>query len=515
MKKIILTFLFSLVVFSVSFAHLIDDIEYQLNLNNKTAVVTSKSDGYSGFVNIPYAVTYKDVTYTVTGISNYAFNSDQDLYFVIMPYTVTKIGDYAFHNCSNLTYVDIPYGVTSIGYYAFYGCSNLTYVDIPNSVTSIGYYAFSDCESLTFVKISDEVTALGLGLFSNCTNLKYVDIPNSVTHFGTSCFSNCTSLTSINLPSNLTAIDICAFQGCSSLSSITIPKSVTRINGGAFEGCTSLTSVTVNNPVPFEIDNTVFQNKANTTLYVPSGSLSHYEAANYWKDFKIIKPDLLSVLVGDVNYDGDRSLADIIELVDIIINGDPTPYLNCPDNHHPHFIDLGLPSGTLWACCNVGATTPEDSGGFFAWGETMEKDKYDWSTYTLCNGSSSTCYNLGSNIAGTTYDVANVKWGGSWMLPTQSQQGELVTNCSKEWLTINGVNGVKFTGKNGGSIFLPAAGYYDNSRHNNGVSGAYWSSTPNTSNYDTAYLFNFTVYMDFFWVYSNRYSGFSVRPVSK
>ena len=57
-------------------------------------------------------------------------------------------------------------------------------------------------------------------------------------------------------------------------------------------------------------------------------------------------------------------------------------YLSCPDNHHPHLINLGLPSGTLWACCNVGATTPEGSGGYYAWGETEEKSEgYDWKNY--------------------------------------------------------------------------------------------------------------------------------------
>ena len=93
-------------------------------------------------------------------------------------------------------------------------------------------------------------------------------------------------------------------------------------------------------------------------------------------------------------------------------------------------------------------------GGYYAWGETEEKDSYDWSTYTHCDGSSSTCHDLGSDIAGTQYDVAHYRWGGSWVMPTHDQQMELLNNCTYEWTTVNGVNGGRFTSKtNGGSIF--------------------------------------------------------------
>ena len=131
-------------------------------------------------------------------------------------------------------------------------------------------------------------------------------------------------------------------------------------------------------------------------------------------------------------------------------------YLTCPDNNHPHLIDLGLPSGTKWACCNVGANKPEAYGDYYAWGETETKSTYDWSSYIHCDGSQSTCHNIGSDIAGTQYDVAHVQWGGSWVMPSQSQIKELVENCTHEWTTLNGVNGRNFTGTNGGTIFLPA-----------------------------------------------------------
>lgn len=101
----------------------------------------------------------------------------------------------------------------------------------------------------------------------------------------------------------------------------------------------------------------------------------------------------------------------------------------CPDNNHPHLIDLGLPSGTKLAFCNVDTDHPENQspanrGGYYACGETETKTTYDWSTYTHCDGLSSTCHNLGNDIAGTQYDVAHVKWGGSWVMPSQEQQNE-------------------------------------------------------------------------------------------
>ena len=186
----------------------------------------------------------------------------------------------------------------------------------------------------------------------------------------------------------------------------------------------------------------------------------------------------------------------------------------CPDDHHPHLIDLGLPSGTKWACCNVGATTPEGYGGYYAWGETKEKKTYNWSTYTHCDGSWTTCYDLGSDIAGTKYDVAHVKWGGSWMMPSRDQQVELLNNCSSEWTTVKGIDGIIFTGANGVSIFLPAAGdRWGGDLNSVGIGGYYWASTQNPSySYDAGSLYFDTGYLD--WVSYNRNKGQSVRPVA-
>ena len=178
-------------------------------------------------------------------------------------------------------------------------------------------------------------------------------------------------------------------------------------------------------------------------------------------------------------------------------------------------IDLGLPSGTKWACCNVGADTPEGYGGYYAWGEMEEKGTYNWSNYIHCDGSYDTCHDLGSDIAGTQYDVAHVKWGGSWVMPSDDLQRELIKNCSSEWTTVNDVNGMLFTGSNGGSIFLPAAGCRDYSGLvNAGSYGYYWSSTQNPSYSYYAYDLYFRS-GNVGWGDGSRDYGRSVRPVSR
>ena len=152
------------------------------------------------------------------------------------------------------------------------------------------------------------------------------------------------------------------------------------------------------------------------------------------------------------------------------------------------YVDLGLPSGTLWATCNVGADTPESYGDYFAWGETSPKDTYSWETYKWCKGSQYTLTKYCSNSSYGTVDnktvldpeddAAQANWGGTWRMPTHDEFTELRTKCTCELTSLNGVYGRKVTGPNGNSIFLPAAGYrYDSSLYNAGSYGLYWSST--------------------------------------
>lgn len=178
-------------------------------------------------------------------------------------------------------------------------------------------------------------------------------------------------------------------------------------------------------------------------------------------------------------------------------------------------IDLGLPSGTKWASYNLGASKMEDYGCYFAWGETEEKDRYKWSTYTLCDdGNERKCHNIGSDIAGTQYDVARQMWGGSWQMPDYDHWLELKDNTSYSMTTINGVSCCKLTGPNGKSIYLPASGQFDDYRVvYDGSVGNYWSSSKYGES--TAYMAFFTNESGGFltWGNSNRCIGYTIRPV--
>ena len=221
----------------------------------------------------------------------------------------------------------------------------------------------------------------------------------------------------------------------------------------------------------------------------------------------------------DVNDDDLVNVTDVTCLVNHILGianpgEDETSHLPCRDGNHPHFINLGLPSGTLWACCNVGADKPTDYGGYYAWGETKEKDYYLWDTYTLCGGDEFSCQNLGDDIAASEYDVAHVTWGEPWRMPSGGQVKELMDYCDYEWTTINGVEGMQFTAENGGVIFLPAAGFFrksDVSADGNG--GYYWASSLGIMGLDYASCLYFSKDMPY-WSEETRDCGRSVRPVS-
>ncbi len=192
-------------------------------------------------------------------------------------------------------------------------------------------------------------------------------------------------------------------------------------------------------------------------------------------------------------------------------------------------VDLGL--SVNWAGWNVGASAPEEYGGYYAWGETAEKSDYDyvWYTYKWCNGSGDTmtkyCIDSyygtvdGKTVLEPQDDVAHVKWGNGWRMPTKDELEELY-NCTWTWISYNGVNGYKVTGKelsNGkrNSIFLPAAGYrYGTSLCDAGSYGGFWSSALNSGSSDLAYVLYFG--SDYRYVDDDyRFYGQSVRPVKE
>lgn len=196
------------------------------------------------------------------------------------------------------------------------------------------------------------------------------------------------------------------------------------------------------------------------------------------------------------------------------------------ENGHT-WVNLGLPSGLKWASCNVGATTPEGYGDYYAWGETTTKEDYSWATYKHANGAyyklTKYCTNASFGDNGFTDDKTTIEpeddaaaanWGEEWHIPTDAEWKELRTQCTWTWTTQNGVNGYQVTSTtNGNSIFLPAAGYrLGTGLDLAGSNGLYLSSSLSTDGPSGAWYLRFA--SDYVRRYSsNRYNGFSVRPV--
>ena len=222
----------------------------------------------------------------------------------------------------------------------------------------------------------------------------------------------------------------------------------------------------------------------------------------------------------DVNGDGSVTVADVTLIYNIILGVSPVV--------EHEYVDLGLPSGTLWATMNVGATTPEECGDYFAWGETtpMDYNPY-WDTYQWSNGkwNKLTKYCTGSNYGDNGFvdgkteldpedDAAYVNWGSQWRMPSYDQMEELRTKCTWQWKTSNGVNGYLVKSKsNGASLFLPVTDYYSTGQiYNAGYMGYYWSRTLHTTPYKAYYLFFYSS-SNLECTNGDRYSGFAVRAV--
>ncbi|MBR6590355.1 MAG: hypothetical protein IKK67_07810 [Bacteroidaceae bacterium] len=186
------------------------------------------------------------------------------------------------------------------------------------------------------------------------------------------------------------------------------------------------------------------------------------------------------------------------------------------------WVDLGL--SVKWAICNVGASRAEDYGDYFAWGETTTKSDYSWDTYKWCKGTDDTMtkyctdsdYGTVDNRTTLTSsdDVATVKWGSKWRMPTVEEIIELDEDCTWTRTTQSGVNGMKVTGPNGNSIFLPAAGSRDGTGlWYCGSCGNYWSATLDEGS-SCAYYFDFDGDISG-WTIGSRNGGFPVRPVTE
>ena len=448
----------------------------------------------------------------------------------VIPNTVTAIGNGAFRGCDGLTSVTIPNSVISIGWDAFHGCRALKSVTFGNSLTHIDFYAFEYCRALTSVTIPKSVTFIGEGAFRNCNSLASIIVENGNPIYDSRDNCNAIIKTSSNtlttgcmntvIPKTVTSLGSSAFGGCEGLTTITIPNSVTSFGSSVFFDCTGLKDVYsyIDNPSAISMGSNVFfknpvgSDYSRRTLHVPSGKVGLYQTDNRWYPYfgKIVEIEPEPVLLGDVNGDGEVNITDVNVVTDIImgatldaetmeradVNKDGSInisdvnviiniILNPAEVEEHEWVDLGLPSGTLWATCNVGANAPEEYGDYFAWGETEPKEVYTWETYKWRNGSDDTftkyCTNSeygtvdGKTVLDPQDDAAFVNWGREWRMPTEEQIYELRNYCSSTRTEVNGVKGRLITGRNGNSIFLPGTGKWSTSGNTGDYRGYYWS----------------------------------------
>ena len=337
----------------------------------------------------------------------------------------------------------VEYKVTSIRANAFERCWALTSLVIPEGVTEIGDFAFSGCVALKSVKFPDSLHKFGICAFFGCYALSSINIPEGTEIISEQCFYGCSSLTSVRLPSTINSIERNAFAECVKLSSVNLPEGLVWIGESAFRGCTSLKDIILPNTLQ-NIDEEAFASTALTKVVMPAGVSK-------------IHPDAFA------NCEG----------VEVVLSGEG--YTGTQDGHE--WVDLGLPSGLKWATCNVGASSPEDIGKYFMWGEVNSRYYYEMNPGESIPDYVQECKDI-SGVKGK--DAARTHWGGKWRMPTKQECEELFQNCSCQIVDINGFLYAKMTSMtNYKHIIFPLSGYKFSAGHGDLLSGAiYWSSTP-------------------------------------
>ena len=334
----------------------------------------------------------------------------------------------------------------------------------------------------------------GMTKLASITGMKYLNT-SEVTNMA-NMFQNCKKLTALDistftLKSGVTSTNM--MKNCTALKKLTIPATAGYLNNAACTGVGTTTApcelVCPSGFTPerqssgsgwFQWKGGYFKDDTPAQQY-PLGDVNH-DGAVTATDAALVTdyamgntPPVFFSENADMNGDGSITVTDVSTIVSMVLGGTP-PTPPTPSEHT--YVDLGLPSGTLWADCNVGASSPDGYGKFFAWGETKTKATYSWSNYEYCSGSQSTCQSLGTHIAGTQYDAATKEWGSGWVMPTLDQANELLTKCTVSKTTVNDVPGLRFKGPNGNSIFFPMTGYkYDSNYSEEGTQTYLWTDT--------------------------------------
>lgn len=498
-------------------------------------------------------VTFNELQYftSLTDIGT-AFSNLSNLQTLTLPSGISSIPAHAFQSCVMLKYITLKSNrLTSIGDYAFQGCSSLDTLDLTTSLTSIGEWAFYGCGSLKSVKFPSTLKTIGLNAFWQCYKLESIDLPSSLISIGDNAFNGCKSITSVAIPANV-QLGNGVFGGCKSLRSVQWPSNMTVIPFGTFGGCILVDSFSFP------------ENLQSIGDYAFSYCPLHTDGES-----KVILPSTLKE-IGRGNFNGVRN---------VILQSDEMTTVSDDNTFGPHtkiFVAPSLveqckvqkdwsvyaahiysrdsyvgdiqPEGTVdlgtsafWCTKNIGADNPEDYGDYFGWGEIEtyydsqnplvwkegKQSGYNWSSYKYCNGTNTTItkYNVTSyygtvdnkTVLESCDDIASIKYGEHYCIPTIQDWLDLENVCTWEKTTLNSVTGYQVTSPyNGNSIFLPITGMYEDTDLSYiGESSRYWSSSLCKENCDKARTMGITSYTVGGSTPDSRCNGNPIRPVGE
>ena len=336
----------------------VGDVYYSIN-NDSTTVTALTCDNDPKIVTIiiPETVNNEGTTYRVTEIGEGAFTQSQlYLRYVEIGDGVERIGRCAFH-ISDIDSIYIGKSVSYIGPDAFGYCDRLRKVLIKdltawcninfdkygsNPLNNIYTHLFVNGEEITHLVIPENVTEIKKLAFMG-GQFTSVTIPEGVTRIGEQAFFGCTINTPLVLPNSITTIEERAFWACHDLPEVYLGYNIDSIGSWAFSSCDQLTKVTCTAITPPILANALFDMDcyAHATLHVLPPSLEAYQSALYWKDFNEIIGDVVIEIPGDVNGDGEVTIADANSVIHIIINGGGGGH-----GHAPGYDD-GTPVGDI------------------------------------------------------------------------------------------------------------------------------------------------------------------------
>lgn len=209
---------------------------------DRKKIEAANKAGYVGEITIPASVTFQNVNFNVTEMSDSTFYGASELTLARIIAPVVSLGDYAFFDCTKLESVDLPSTLKRLGTYAFAYCKSMPSVTLPDGLTEVPNYMFSKCSSMESIELPETVTSIGNYAFENCSSLEF-SLPAGVTNLGKGAFKNCKLIKEFTMPAAMTEIPNSLFAGCEGLTTLKIGKSVNAIKGYAFDGCNMLANI--------------------------------------------------------------------------------------------------------------------------------------------------------------------------------------------------------------------------------------------------------------------------------